>query len=82
MNLVDNWSECARILRQLCPACFGGSSFGRLLEEYAVIFILLIVIHINNLAAVGIFKYAPMATFIIVTWFPGGRVSRFTHQST
>lgn len=26
--------ECTRFLRQLCPACFGGSSFGRPLEEY------------------------------------------------
>jgi hypothetical protein len=26
--------ECSRLLRQLCPACFGGSSFGRPLEEY------------------------------------------------
>ena len=26
--------ECTRFLRQLCPACFGGSSFGRPLKEY------------------------------------------------
>jgi len=26
--------ECTRLLRQLCPACFGGSMFGRALEEY------------------------------------------------
>jgi len=31
-NNQDN-VECSRLLRQLCPACFGGSSFGRLLEE-------------------------------------------------
>ena len=30
--------ECTRFLRQLCPACFGGSSFGRPLEEYAFFF--------------------------------------------
>lgn len=27
-------SECARRLRQLCPACFGGGKHGRSLEEY------------------------------------------------
>jgi hypothetical protein len=27
-------AECTRTLRQLCPACFGCSSFGRSLEEY------------------------------------------------
>ncbi len=27
-------TECARILRQLCPACFGGEKHGRPLEEY------------------------------------------------
>ncbi|KAG6838360.1 hypothetical protein C0991_012303, partial [Blastosporella zonata] len=26
-------AECARVLRQRCPACFGGSIFGRSLEE-------------------------------------------------
>ena len=28
--------ECMRVLRQLCPACFGGASFGRPLEEYVL----------------------------------------------
>jgi hypothetical protein len=28
--------ECMRVLRQLCPACFGGVSFGRSLEEYVL----------------------------------------------
>jgi len=28
--------ECTRVLRQLCPACFGGVSFGRPLEEYVL----------------------------------------------
>lgn len=26
--------ECARELRQLCPACFGGTKHGRSLEEF------------------------------------------------
>ncbi|KIM38191.1 hypothetical protein M413DRAFT_30325 [Hebeloma cylindrosporum] len=32
-NDLENLSECMRILRQLCPACFGGSTFGRPLED-------------------------------------------------
>ena len=26
-------AECSRTLRLLCPACFGGDTFGRALEE-------------------------------------------------
>lgn len=29
--------ECSCFLRQLCPACFGGSKFGRPLEEYVLL---------------------------------------------
>ena len=81
-NLADDQAECTRTLRQLCLACFGGSSFGRLLEEYAIISLPSVVVYINNLTAAGIFKYALMETFIIVTLFPGARVSPFINQST
>ena len=76
--------ECTRFLRQLCPACFGGSSFGRPLEEYAFFsdFHLLGYICLTAFSAVAIFIFAPMETSTIDTWFPGDPAFLFMTQST
>ena len=75
--------ECTRFLRQLCPACFGGSSFGRPLEEYIFfVFHLLGYIRLTAFLAVVIFIFALMEISTIDIWFPGDPAFLFTTQST
>lgn len=56
-------SECARVLRQLCPACFGGANFGRELAEYVALSIICTISLINHTISGGDFQIATDGNF-------------------